>query len=141
MGKFFATTPFDVIYASTLKRAHQTAKELQEKQPTPQPPLFFSDDLREQGFGIAEGCPWVLRGDPHKSLAQQFAEGIYPVLEHRSEKFPGGESLDELGRRAEKAIEELVMPYVLKAAKEGKKGVQVAIVSHGLCISEVFIAA
>jgi broad specificity phosphatase PhoE len=74
--------------------------------------------------------------DSDKSLAQQFAEGKYPVLTHRNERFPEGESLDDLGERAEKAIQELVMPHVWKAVREGRKGVQVAVVSHGLCISE-----
>jgi broad specificity phosphatase PhoE len=75
--------------------------------------------------------------DPEKSLAQLFSEGQYPVLAHRHEKFPQGESLDDLAQRAEKAIQELVMPHVWKASKEGKKGAQLAVVSHGLCISEV----
>jgi broad specificity phosphatase PhoE len=137
LGEFFSSTRFDVIYASTLKRARQTAVELHKKQPAPQPPLIISEDLREQSFGEAEGHPWIMSADPDKSLAQQFTEGKYPVLAHRHEKFPQGETLDDLGRRAEKAIQELVMPHIWKAAKEGRKGVQVAVVSHGLCISEV----
>jgi broad specificity phosphatase PhoE len=80
-----------------------------------------------------------MSADPGKSLEQLFAEKKYPVLAHRNEKFPMGESLDDLGKRAEKAIRELVMPHVWKAAREGRKGVQLAVVSHGLCISEVLI--
>jgi len=110
--------------------------ELHKKQPTPQPLLITSEDLREQHFGEAEGHPWSMSADPDKSLAQHMAEGKYPVLTHRNEKFPAGESLDDLEKRAEKAIQELVMPHVWKAAKEGRKGVHVAVVSHGLCISE-----
>jgi broad specificity phosphatase PhoE len=110
--------------------------ELHKKQPAPQPPLITSVNLREQHFGEAEGHPWTMRADPEKSLAQHMAEGIYPVLTERHEKFPAGESLNELEKRAEEAIQELVMPHVWKAAKDGRKGVQVAVVSHGLCISE-----
>ncbi|KIM89219.1 hypothetical protein PILCRDRAFT_813147, partial [Piloderma croceum F 1598] len=140
LGDFFSTTRFDVIYASTLKRAYQTAMELHKKQPAPQPPFITSEDLREQYFGEAEGHPWTMGADPGKSLAQHMAEGIYPVLTERHEKFPAGESLNELEKRAEKAIQELVMPHVWKAAKDGRKGVEVAVVSHGLCISELISA-
>ena len=75
--------------------------------------------------------------DPNISLTQHYAEGKFPVLSGRAEKFPGGESIDDLAERASQAIEELVMPKVWKAVREGKKGVNVAVVSHGLCISEV----
>lgn len=78
-----------------------------------------------------------MSSDTSKSLAQQYAEGIFPIISKRSDKFPGGESLDDLEKRATQAIEEIVMPFIWKAAREGKKGVQIALVSHGLCISEV----
>jgi broad specificity phosphatase PhoE len=110
--------------------------ELHKKQPVPQPPLITSEDLREQHFGEAEGQPWTMLADPGKSLAQHMAEGIYPAMTERNEKFPTGESLNDLEKRAEKAIQELIMPHIWKAAKDGRKGVQVAVVSHGLCISE-----
>lgn len=35
------------------------------------------------------------------------------------------------------ALEIFVLPYVWQAAKEGKTGIHVAIVSHGLCIGEL----
>lgn len=137
LGEYFSNSQFDVIYASTLKRAHQTAIEVHKQQPTPQPPLITSPDLREQGFGEAEGKPWTMTSDPNKSVAQLLAEGKYPVLVHRHDKFPGGESLDDLRMRAHKAVQEIIMPHIWEAAQEGKKGVHLAIVSHGLCISEV----
>jgi len=129
-----------VIYASVLKRAHQTAIELHKKQPTPQPPLIISLDLREQSFGEAEGKPWTMSVDPDKSMAELFSEGKYPILTHRSEKFPQGESLDDLGQRADRAIQGLVMPHVWRAKEEGAKEVKLAIVSHGLCVSELIPA-
>ena len=118
-----------------------TAVAVHSAQPTPKSPLTTSPLLREQHFGIAEGKRWIASADPTKSLAEQYAEGIFPTLHGRAEKFPGGESFDDLGRRANQAVNELVMPYVWKAAREGKKGVHVAIVSHGLCISEVRLTA
>lgn len=133
-----ASTPFEVIYASTLKRAKSTAKALQEGQELePKPPIIESLDIREQNFGIAEGQRWTMSVEPNKTLEQHFAEGKFPMLDGRDEKFTNGESLDDLALRAARAINELVMPHVWKAAREGRKGVHVAIVSHGLCISEV----
>lgn len=104
----------------------------------PAPPLAHSPLLREQHFGVAEGKPWSADA-PTGALAHEelWAQGVYPVLAHRHERFPGGESLDDLRARAERAVEELVMPHVLKAAREGRKGQHVAVVSHGLCISEL----
>lgn len=39
--------------------------------------------------------------------------------------------------RAKQAIEELLVPIIGDAVKEKKEDVQVAFVSHGLCISEM----
>lgn len=114
-----------------------TAVAVHSTQSTPQPPLTTSHLLREQHFGIAEGKHWVASANPTKTLAEHYAEGVYPTLPGRMQKFPEGESLDDLGHRADQAINELVMPHVWKAARDGRKGVHVAVVSHGLCINEV----
>lgn len=58
-------------------------------------------------------------------------------MHERWQKYPDGESLEDVVRRAEQAINELVMPHVWEAAAHGKKGVHIAIVSHGICISEL----
>ena len=65
------------------------------------------------------------------------AKGIYPVPHGKDGKFPDGESLDDLARRAKEAIITLVLPHVWQTAKEGKAGVHVAVVGHGLCISQL----
>jgi broad specificity phosphatase PhoE len=65
------------------------------------------------------------------------AKGVYPMLYRNDEKFPGGESINELAQRANTAITALVLPHVWQAAKEGKTGVHIAVVSHGLCISQM----
>lgn len=59
------------------------------------------------------------------------------MLYRNDEKFPGGESINELAQRANVAITALVLPHVWQAAKEGKTGVHIAVVSHGLCISQM----
>ena len=65
------------------------------------------------------------------------AKGVYPMLYRNDEKFPGGESINELAQRANTAITAFVLPHVWQAAKEGKTGVHIAVVSHGLCISQM----
>ena len=76
------------------------------------------------------------------SREEHYAKGLYPVLYHRYEKFPGGESLADVQERAERAIRELVLPHLIDAAKSGwkKDGPHVSLVSHGLCISELIAA-
>ena len=59
------------------------------------------------------------------------------MLHVSDDKFPGGESINELGQRAHRAITTLVLPHVWQAAKDGKTGIHVAVVSHGLCISRM----
>lgn len=78
--------------------------------------------------------------EPGLSLEEHFARGLYPVLHHRSQKFPEGESLEDLAARAKQAVDQLMLLYVWQAARAGEKGLHVAIVSHGLCISELIPA-
>lgn len=77
---------------------------------------------------------------PGLSLEDHVARKLYPVLPSRAHKFPEGESLDDLAARANKAVDDLLLPYVWSAAREGSQGIHVAIVSHGLCISELLPA-
>lgn len=140
LGESLSSTPFTAIYASTLKRALWTAQAVRDAQPDPKPPLTESPLLREQHFGVAEGKPWAWDQTPSLSLEEHFARGIWPVLHERSQKFPEGESVDDLYARAAKAIDELVMPHLWHAVREGKSGVHVALASHGLCIGEMIPA-
>ncbi len=89
---------------------------------------------------MAESHPWSWEQSPGLSLEEQFAKGIWPVLHERSQKFPEGESVDDLYARASKAIDDLVMPHIWRAAREGKKGIHIGLASHGLCISELIPA-
>ena len=128
---------FTAIYASDLLRAYTTAQAIHDAQAEPKPPLTKSTLLREQHWGIAEGHSWLLDAKPGLSIEEHFAQGIYPVLHERWQKFPEGESLEDVVKRAEKAIDDFVMPHVWEAAKNGKKNVHIALVSHGICISEL----
>ena len=108
-------------------------------QPDPKPPFIVSPLIREQYFGEAEGNPWTYKREKSLSLEEHFAKGIYPVLFGADEHFPGGESMNMVAVRAGQAIDELVMPRVWRAVKEGKKSVHIALVSHGLCISQLIL--
>jgi broad specificity phosphatase PhoE len=134
-GESFSTIPLTTIYASPLNRAHTTAQAILTAQPAPQPPFIVSPDLREQHFGLAEGEPWTY--DP--SAQVDVERKIFPVLHGRDEQYPQGESLNDLALRATRAIDDLVMPWVYSPDNYGKPGgaVHLAVVSHGLCISEV----
>ncbi|KAI9443114.1 histidine phosphatase superfamily [Lactarius indigo] len=125
LGEYFVDTHFTAIHASDLKRAFTTAQALYDHQKEPKPSFDSSELLREQNFGVAEGkpCTWT--------------KGVYPVLYGDDEKFPEGESTNDLAERARTALAKFVLPHVWQAAKEGKTGIHVAIVSHGLCISEL----
>lgn len=68
---------------------------------------------------------------------EHFDKGLFPVLDSRNESFPDGESLNDLEDRAGRAIDELVMPHIWQSLREGKSDVDIALVSHGLCISEL----
>ncbi|KAG6815653.1 hypothetical protein H0H87_012620 [Tephrocybe sp. NHM501043] len=125
-------THFTHIYASPLLRAHATGLAALSSQPH-NPPFTVNPKLREQHFGAAEGNPWAYRIPAGETIAGMIAQGIYPVLPTRHDKFEGGESLEDLAARADEAIAECVLPHVA----EGEKGeVHVALASHGLCISE-----
>jgi broad specificity phosphatase PhoE len=141
-----SSTHFTAIYASNLLRAHSTAKAIQEAQLSSlKPPLTTSPLLREQHFGIAEGKQWSIKRISGLTDQEHFDQQFYPVLTDRDGKFPEGESLNDLARRANQALDELVFPHVYKALKDRKTStdddvVNIALVSHGLCISEMVAA-
>ncbi len=65
------------------------------------------------------------------------AKGIYLACYSDDDKFPEGESIKDLAERGRTGLEKFVLPHVWQAAKEGKTGIHVAVVSHGLCITEL----
>lgn len=67
-------------------------------------------------------------------MQELYDKGIFPVLSGgRNVKFPEGESLNDLARRAEEAIAECVLPHIQSDS-------HIVIASHGLCISELVAA-
>jgi len=141
-GASFSTTRLTHIYASPLKRAFSTAQAILDAQPEPKPLFTVSPDVREQHFGIAEGNPWSYRiseADKDLTREQLYERRIFPILLNREDRFPEGESLSDLQARAGRAIKDIVLPYVKEGAFAGED-VHIAIVSHGLCISELVSA-
>ncbi|KAF8442827.1 histidine phosphatase superfamily [Boletus edulis BED1] len=137
LGESYTNTRLDAIITSDLKRAHATAVALLNDQADPKPSFKVDRDIREQCFGDAEGHPWMLSRISSKPLDDHFRDGQYPVLFERHEKFPDGESLDDVAVRAERFIRDHVLKPHLSRAISGVEDIHVAVVSHGLCISEL----
>ena len=97
--------------------------------------------MREQNFGIAGGKPWSVDApEPGLTIEEHIAKGVFPVLRTRAEKFPGGESVDDLAKRAERVVRKVILPHVWAAARDETREAHIAVVSHGLFISEVIAA-
>ncbi|KAH9973239.1 histidine phosphatase superfamily [Lactifluus volemus] len=137
LGEFFADTQFTVIYASDLKRAFTTAQALYKQQKDPKPTYVSSELLRELDSGIAEGKPFSRRRLCYDTLEEAMKCGLYPNCLSKDEKYPGGESRVDLVERSKKAITQLLLPHVWKAAKEGSTDTHLAVVGHGLCLYEI----
>lgn len=87
---------------------------------------------------MAEGQPWVphsTQGD--KPLEELYKEGIFPDLRGRDTKFPEGECLNDVARRAEEAIRECILPHLFD---ESQAGAHIGLTSHGICLSETISA-
>ncbi|KAJ7366916.1 histidine phosphatase superfamily [Mycena albidolilacea] len=140
VGASLSATQFAAIYSSPLKRTYMTAQAIQSQQQTGSPSVVTSPLFREQYFGVAEGKPSTRKKDPDISLAEQFERGIYPGSLSRSERFPEGESLDEVQERASKGWAEILLPYVQEKARQDNNQVHVAVISHGLFIKEAIRA-
>ncbi|KAF8073718.1 phosphoglycerate mutase-like protein [Lyophyllum atratum] len=136
LAKSFASTSLTAIHSSPLKRALTTAETLKKSQAAPIP-LHTSPLLREQNFGRGEGQRYDVRRESALSLVEHIAKGKYPSTYNRSERFPDGESLNDVAGRADQVVQDLILPYVQKAAQEGTDSMHVAFVSHGIFIKEL----
>ncbi|KAJ6559146.1 histidine phosphatase superfamily [Mycena vulgaris] len=139
VGASLSRTQFTAIHSSPLKRAYMTAQAVHNQQ-FESSPFTTSPLLREQYFGVAEGKSLTSKRDPDIPLAQHFEKGIYPSSLTRSERFPEGESLDDVRDRASQVWTDILLPYVQQAAREGDNDVHVAVISHGIFIKEALRA-
>lgn len=110
---------------------------LLDAQPEPKPHFRVDRVLREQCVGDAEGHSFLFERVPQKSLEDHFRDRQYPILFDRTQRFPNGESSNDVAARAERAINDLVLKPYLPRAISGSNDVHVAVVSHGVCISEL----
>ncbi|KAF9448042.1 phosphoglycerate mutase-like protein [Macrolepiota fuliginosa MF-IS2] len=132
---FASSTQFQYFYASDLSRAHSTALAVIKHHAKPKPPFTLSQNLREQHCGIAEGhrpAPRHLLED--KAMEEWWEEGVFLETQERDEKFPGGESLNDLARRAEAAIRECILPHVFD---KNQDGIHIGLASHGTFLNEM----
>lgn len=136
LAAVLAPVQLKAILCSDLKRAVMTAEALCEPQCGLRPPKVFSSLLREQNYGSGEGNRWDSPRNPGLTLDEHFEKGIYPALRGRLERFPGGESLDDLAKRARQALNQLLLPYIWEESDEA----HMVIVSHGLFLSELISA-
>ena len=100
LGRELAGLKLQVIYASPLSRAQQTAEFVAEPNKTP---IITLDGLKEHDFGIVEG--W-----PESKIAENYRELLLGVLAAENPKtfdwkMPGGESRRESLERFCREIE------------------------------------
>ena len=106
---------FDRIYVSTLRRARQTADAICKHHPDT--PVVARPELREMSFGELEGQSYGDGNAPFfEWLYDRWASGIY------SDRITGGESLEDVQKRAQRVVGEVVRENA---------GNAVAIVTHG----------
>jgi probable phosphoglycerate mutase len=113
LGRRLATEPAEVLVASDLARARQTAEPLATAW---QQGLLLMPGFREQNFGVLEGLDVPTIKQRHPDLWADW-------LVHRADfALPGGESLRQFHQRVMAAVNELA---------ERHAGRRVAVVTHG----------
>ena len=119
LEKRFASVSVDAVYASDLKRTCQTAAAIYVPK---QLELHKEPKLREIYLGAWEDKPFgeVMRTDLEDMLRFSTGEPDW--------RAPGGESLREVGDRAEQAIRRIIRE---------NPGRTVAVVSHGTALRQV----
>lgn len=104
--------PFDIVFSSPLSRAYETAQILVGKRDIR---IVKDDNLMEISFGVDEGVPSDKLGENFSNFF--FAPEKYVPSE-------GGETYEELCRRAETFLKEQIYPL-------RSTGKNVLVVAHG----------
>ncbi|OWZ70806.1 hypothetical protein AYX14_03780 [Cryptococcus neoformans] len=123
LGESLKDTKFDYIFASDLKRAHWTSQQILKNQADPKPPLVVSELLREQHFGEGEQKPFGENSGWVRQPGRVF-------------KFPGGESLTDVRKRADQAVEQFIEPILKECRGKPATSKHVVVVAHGIFNSE-----
>ena len=90
----------DVIYSSPLKRALDTAKEIQKVHPNAE--MIIDNDLIETSFGIFEGHTHGESLKKHTKFHEERNK------DKQNYKGHGGENLKELDERAQRALKKII---------------------------------
>ncbi len=110
-----ADVPLDAMYASTLRRAMQTAEVIAQAHTST--PLHFEADLEEMAWGVFEGAP--ITQDVRQMLDavyQRWRNGAYDY------RIDGGESIVEVQERGHRVVQQLLKRH---------RGETVLVVTHG----------
>lgn len=121
LGERLSQTDFNAIYSSPIGRAVQTAKLICSDRTIP---IVFNDDLKEVNFGEWEGKT----GEEIKQDFQQEFFHFWNAPHLYNHKPHKGESLEDLKKRMEKALKNII-----KANADGN----VLIVTHGIAIRAI----
>jgi len=114
LARRFADTPFDAIYASSLRRAEETAAIIAAHHPDT--PFHTLDALQEMSWGVYEGQPAQQVADAFDAITASWQEGRF------EERVEGGESILEVQQRALEAMDHILSHHA---------GEQVLVVTHG----------
>jgi broad specificity phosphatase PhoE len=63
-------------------------------------------------------------------------EKWYEPMYGRDDRFPDGESMNDVAKRGSEVIDKFIVPHVLNAKGKTAEGTHIVFVSHGICIAE-----
>lgn len=110
----FEGTPIEAVYASTLRRAIETAEAVAARHALP---VYSEPGLDEMGWGIFEGVPHTpTTARAFERMYERWGRGDF------SFRIKGGESIVDVQERGKRAIEQIIARH---------PGDTVLIVTHG----------
>ena len=102
LAEYLSSTQIDAIYSSPLKRALRTAKTIASYH---QLEVEISPGLIDFNYGEWQGLPHEEVKDKYRELYQQWSDNPHKV------NMPGGETLDDVRKRAIGVVDEVITKY------------------------------
>jgi len=102
LAEYLSQVKIDAIYSSPLKRALRTAESVASHHNLD---VVITHGLIDLDFGKWQGLTLQEVKDKYRELYSQWAESPHLL------KIPGGESLDDVSKRATRVVEEVVTRY------------------------------
>lgn len=135
LGKHFASSSvvFSHIFASPLSRASKTAQAIQDAQPSSASGvrIIKVPDLIEQDFGYYEKRTFQARTD-----ARRTGRDVHREAHLNDPGFVDVESKEAMAKRADRFLDDLLLPLFVQPKQRGKN--TVAVVSHGMLLSTLW---